>query len=111
MKFYENLDNFKHRTHTIEITLQLGEYKGTIKKTIGGNCFGLSVLQAFDVDDIEEDEKFLENNCKLNEHQYFNNVTFLLSIYDRISYERKSICPRHKHHLTKSSKSLQNFRQ
>lgn len=65
MKKYENLDNFRERVHIIEITLQQGEYKGTLKQKIGGNCFGQDVLHCFDADEIAEDEPLLENNCNL----------------------------------------------
>lgn len=62
---YENMDNFKRREHIVEITLQQGEYKGTIKQKISGNCFGLDILHVFDPDDISIDEVFFENNCNL----------------------------------------------
>ncbi len=65
MKKYENLDNARDRIHTIEITLQLGEYKGTLKQEIGGNCFGQDILRSFDADEISTDEVFKENNCNL----------------------------------------------
>lgn len=62
MKKYENMDNFKKRMHTLEITLQLGEYKGTLKQKVGGNCFGINILNVFDVDSFEMTD-FCENNC------------------------------------------------
>lgn len=65
MKKYENLDNFKERIHTVEITLQLGEYKGTLRQKVGGNCFGQDVLHCFDADEIAVDDVFKENNCNL----------------------------------------------
>lgn len=61
---YENLDNFKRRLHTLEITLQSGEYKGTIVQKIGGNCFGLDILNCFDIDNLYPEE-LSENNCSL----------------------------------------------
>lgn len=66
MKKYENLDNFKEREHLIEITLQLDTYKGTLKQKVGGNCFGLNVLNSFDPDCISEDDVFYENNCNFS---------------------------------------------
>lgn len=63
MKKYENLDNFREREHIIEVTLQSGIYKGTLKQKVGGNCFGLSILHSFDPDCICEDDTFYENNC------------------------------------------------
>ncbi|GCD11737.1 DUF5406 family protein [Clostridium tagluense] len=65
MKKYENLDNFKGRIHTVEVTLQEGEYKGTFKQKIGGNCFGKTILDSIDIDEIPVDEQFEENNCQL----------------------------------------------
>jgi len=57
---YNNLDTFRKREHTIEITIQSGEYKGTLRsKPIGGNCFGLSILNyvnedvIYDISDYE----------------------------------------------------------
>jgi hypothetical protein len=64
MKKYENLDNFKNRVHTLEITLQEGEYKGTLVQKIGGNCFGLDVLNTFNADDLCP-EDLENNNCSL----------------------------------------------
>lgn len=76
MKRYENEDNFRERLHTVEITLQSGEYKGTVKQEVGGNCFGLSVLGCFDPDCMDEEETFVENNCQLEilEDEYFKCV-------------------------------------
>lgn len=62
MKKYENMDNFYERKHTVEITLQLGEYKGTLKMQVRGNCFGLDILNCVDLETTFEDE-FIENNC------------------------------------------------
>lgn len=65
MKKYENLDNFNERIHTVEVTLQSGEHKGTFKQKVGGNCFGKTVLDSVDIDEIPEDECFEENDCQL----------------------------------------------
>jgi len=65
MKEYENLDNFRERIHIIEVTLQCGKYKGTFKQKVGGNCFGKTVLDSIDIDEIPVDEHFEENNCQL----------------------------------------------
>jgi hypothetical protein len=62
VKKYENMDNFKERLHTLEITLQQGEYKGTLKQKVGGNCFGIDILHNFDIDTFDIDS-FCENNC------------------------------------------------
>ena len=48
--------------HTLRITLQTGEYKGTIAYDIGGNISGLGVL-SIDIDDIAMVREFTENNC------------------------------------------------
>lgn len=52
MDKYENLDNIRKRNHTVEVTLQSGEYKGKVRTTIGGNCFGLDILNCVDEDFI-----------------------------------------------------------
>lgn len=64
MKKYENLDNFQRRDHVVEVTLQLGKYKGTFKYKMGGNCFGFDILQTFDPDEVEIDD-LIENECSL----------------------------------------------
>jgi hypothetical protein len=61
---YENLDNFRERMHTLEITLQNGEYKGTLVQKIGGNCFGLDILNSFNIENLYPEE-LTENNCSL----------------------------------------------
>lgn len=65
MKNYENLDNFqKKRLHTLEITLQSGEFKGSVKEVISGKCFGYEVLAAFDPEDLHSVALY-ENNAGL----------------------------------------------
>ncbi|KZL88688.1 DUF5406 family protein [Clostridium magnum] len=61
---YENRDNFRERIHTLEVTLQSGEYKGTLKQEISGNCFGMNILNFFSPESLEV-EYLLENNCNL----------------------------------------------
>jgi hypothetical protein len=65
MEKYENTDNFRLREHIVELTLQSGESKGTLKKIVTGNCFGQDVLYCFDVETFDDGESFLENNCEL----------------------------------------------
>ena len=65
MKKYENTDNFRAREHIVEITLQSGEYKGTLKAKVIGRCFGQDALTCFDADDLDGEERWLENNCDL----------------------------------------------
>lgn len=64
MKKYENLDNFRERVHVVEITFQSGEFKGTIKQKIGGNCFGLDILMGCNTDCLDL-ENLYENDCNL----------------------------------------------
>jgi len=47
MKNYDNSDNFRERTHTVEITLQTGEYTGKLIGLAGGRSQGLQVLEMF----------------------------------------------------------------
>lgn len=65
MKYYENMDNFRERTHTIQVTFQSGKYKGKIAYLMGGNCFGLDLLN-FDPYYIDQDniDHFVINDCK-----------------------------------------------
>jgi hypothetical protein len=54
MKKYENIDNLKKRLHTLEITLQSGEYKDSVKQLISENCYGYAILSSFDPEDLYE---------------------------------------------------------
>lgn len=65
MKRYENRDHFRERIHIVEVTLQSGEYKGTVKERVRGNTFGLNILNCFDPENIGVDDTFYENNCGL----------------------------------------------
>lgn len=65
MDKYENLDNFRKREHTIEVTLQSGEYKGNIRTTIGGNCFGLDILNWVDEDIIYNINDYELIDCEI----------------------------------------------
>lgn len=58
MKNYD--PNIKWGIHTVEITLQLWDYKGKITTEIGGNCKGFSILESAK-DEINENAK---SNCK-----------------------------------------------
>lgn len=64
MKYYDNMDNFRERTHTIRITLQCGEHKGHIAYKMGGNCFGKTLLDWSPECDSQEDvDRYVENDC------------------------------------------------
>jgi hypothetical protein len=64
MKYYDNRDNFRNRTHTIRITLQSGEYKGHVAYKMGGNCFGLDLLTWDPECTCQEDiDQYVENDC------------------------------------------------
>lgn len=64
MDKYENMDNFNEREHVLEIKLQLGEHKGTLRQIIGGNCFGYNILTCFDPKYFVPDD-FIYNDCEL----------------------------------------------
>ena len=64
MKEYKVPCESRNNNHTLEITLQSGEYKGTLRQDIGGNCRGFTVLQVFDPECF--DPKDLSyNDCNL----------------------------------------------
>lgn len=64
MKYYDNQDNIRERTHTIRVTLQNGAYKGHIAYKMGGNCFGKTLLDWTPECESQEDvEKYVENDC------------------------------------------------
>lgn len=66
MKKYENMDNFRKREHKIEVTIQLGEYKGKlISQPIGGNCFGFDILSYIDEDMIYDIDEYEKINCSV----------------------------------------------
>lgn len=67
MQKYENLDNFRERTHTLEITLQSGEFKGTFQTKVGGNTFGTSILYTFDdFENLDESAGMIsKNECQI----------------------------------------------
>jgi hypothetical protein len=88
-----------------EVTLQSREYKGKISMQICGNCFGISALQCFDPDTIDEydvknndcdfqidDEWFTcelkddeGNTCEIeDEMKYLGNYVVKLEIVDCI---------------------------
>lgn len=49
--------------HTVQFTLQSGEYTGHAIMKMGGNCRGLEVLSAFDF--AEDYDNRYENDCEL----------------------------------------------
>lgn len=64
MKYYDNRDNFRERTHTIRVTLQSGQYKGHIAFIMGGNCFGKTLLDWSPDCECQEDvDRYVENDC------------------------------------------------
>lgn len=67
MKKYQNLDNIIEREHKIEVTIQLGEYKGTlISNSIYGNCFGFNILSCVDEDMIYSIDEYEKVNCSVD---------------------------------------------
>lgn len=79
MKFYNNLDNFYERTHTIRVTLQIGEYKGHIAYKMGGNCFGKTLLDWNpDYDDQEDINRYVENDCNFRLDEDYDVYLFTL---------------------------------
>jgi len=81
MKYYNNTDNFKERTHTIRVTLQSGAYKGQIAYKVGGNCFGKTLLELAPECDSQEDVgRYVENNC--NFHIDEENEIYLFTLKD-----------------------------
>lgn len=60
MNYDPNLNN---AIHTVRLTFQQWEYTGHIAFEISGNCKGADIL-ATAIDDLYEDTKFVENDCK-----------------------------------------------
>lgn len=91
MEDYKN-ENYSHGLHTVEITLQMGKYKGTFTTTMGGNCKGGNILESFcDLEDFEEDT-IHENNCNLtisedDDGDYWFSCTLTDESGDKCEYE------------------------
>lgn len=62
MKTYDGLNDTRG-THSVRVTLQHGEYKGSYIFTIGGNCKGLTVLTS----DLNNDAFIDARDCKVYE--------------------------------------------
>jgi hypothetical protein len=79
MKHYNNGDNFKLRTHTIRVTLQSGQHKGHIAFKMGGNCFGLDLLE-WSPECIEQEdvERYVENDCQFRIDEEYNCYLYTL---------------------------------
>jgi len=54
MKNYDGL-NDSNGVHTIKVSLQDGEFKGSFTHEIGGNCKGAELLD-FDIQNMDDDE-------------------------------------------------------
>jgi len=67
MKTYEAKGDTDRGVHTISVIFQNGEYKGNIAYDIGGNCYGLDLLD-FDIDTLDTDmiESLCINDCRLS---------------------------------------------
>ena len=65
MKTYDGLD-CGYGVHTIKVSLQDGEFKGSFTHTVGGNCKGAALLD-FDIstEDGEQIEKFEKQGCSI----------------------------------------------
>ena len=79
MKKYENHDNYRERVHTIQVTFQSGEYKGRIAYEVGGNCFGLDLLE-FSPETIDQDDidRLVTNDCNFSYDEDFGRFTLRL---------------------------------
>lgn len=78
MKSYDGL-NSSYGTHTIKVSLQDDEYKGSFTYKIGGNCKGISVL-SFDVSCEHEKQiaKWKKTDCAI-ELDYEGNLIVTLT--------------------------------
>lgn len=54
--------NFRYGVHTIEVTLQQWDYKGTVRVKIAGNCKGLSLMGDID-ESIFDSFPDIESDC------------------------------------------------
>ncbi|MEY8001565.1 DUF5406 family protein [Clostridium sp. Mt-5] len=81
MKYYNNTDNFRKRTHTVRVTFQFEDYKGHIAYKMGGNCMGLDILNTFDPDCIDQDdiEGLVENDCNFAYNEDMNLFSLTLN--------------------------------
>lgn len=79
MKYYDNLDNHHERIHTVQITLQSGEYIGHIAYEVGGNCFGVNLLEPpFESHGQDDIEKYVINDCIFAYHEKDDSFTATL---------------------------------
>lgn len=91
MKYYDNNDNHRERTHTVRVTFQSGKHKGHIAFEIGGNCRGKDLLE-WDVEceDQESVEKYVENDCQFR--IYDDEDTYFMVLKDDEGNELKIEC-------------------
>ncbi len=65
MESYDNRYDACSKVHTVRVTLQSGPYKGHIAYEIGGNCFGLDMLDWNpECEDQYDIELYVENDCE-----------------------------------------------
>lgn len=84
MKKYENLDNFSDRTHKVEVTLQLSEFKGKFSFDINGNCSGIDILRCIDetiIKDINRCDMIGETEVELIGCDDDNNSWFRCNLF------------------------------
>ncbi len=96
MDNYKN-ENYSYGWHTIEVTLQMGEYKGTFTTQLGGNCKGGSVLENFCSLEGFEEDGVLENKCNLtisedDDGDYWFSCTLVDESGDECKYEDEINC-------------------
>jgi hypothetical protein len=76
--------NYSFGEHTVRVTIQKWQYKGTIKVKVGGDCKGLSILE--DIDDFIYDQAdTLESDCNfilLEESENDNDPWFRAVLKD-----------------------------
>jgi hypothetical protein len=54
--------NYSFGEHTVQVTIQQWQYKGTLKVKVGGNCKGMSVMEGI-ADVIYDQANTLESDC------------------------------------------------
>ena len=96
MEKYENMDNIRKREHKVKVTIQLGECKGTlIGRPIGGNCFGLDILNCIDEDMIYDIDEYEKVNCSIeligkdDDGEDWFKITFINENGDETEFEEE----------------------
>lgn len=68
MKNYDNSDNIRERKQMVEISLQRGEFKGTLRTTVTGRRYGLNIIFGLmDEDGIFDLEDWEQNACTITD--------------------------------------------